>query len=579
MIVHPTIVLGNKGINSITYGDTFNYVHSSYSGVPVLRLQKVGDTSKVYEALSAPVISTTSQPNDTLTMKSANAALILVWSVFEDGYDLTGVIQNNYPINAIDYDLKLYTHRFRNSIPTWDGTTKWLSNQQGWDINAALEIVFNDPGQSHNPWQCWSSSLGPFTCKFNPKNYTSTTPGWEIYLHADTDQPGIYCVRPIASGDSVKFNVQIKFSANKPDPTIVAPKAFSIQSNRWPMQVHQDRYPTRMGLGANWFCTCPPSGQSNAACNPNGWNNDRTLKLYDTDGKLCASKGDYTGIKQLWDFIKGRMLWCNYVTHKAGGLGVIHWDFWYGQKYTQPGLSYIGDSTISRSKCPELWYSDANWTSISSMFLTWMKYAYNGSSPPTFLGDHWLVGAGLRASIWTNAPPKQRTYPDLTIGVKNLIDKIYPLYWAGHRVFYLDSFGPYSTPPQAYAVDLVRKVMVQYPDILLIPEAYSRVDMYSASYPFRDMTPTRSNYSGAGTSAQAPLIWPRAASMVRWQNKGDVQMNPSDVNYPATVEKFKVAYNPGGVAGDCVLANCYSGSPTEFEQAMDIYHKIEIGEL
>jgi len=274
--VRPTIVLGNQGINSITYGDTFNYVHSSYSGVPVLRMQKVGDTSKVYEPLGVPIISTTAQANDTLTMKSANAVLILVSSVFENGYSFAGTVQNDYPTDAIGYDLKLYTHKFRNWIPTWDGSAKWPSSQQGWDINAALEILFNDPGEPVNPWQCWFSSLSPFTCRWNPKNYSSSTPGWEIYLHAETNQPGIYCVRPIPAGGSIKFNVQVHFSASQKDPIVVAPKAFRIQSDRWPLQIRQDLYPTRMGLGANWFCTSPPSGQTNAPNNPNGWNNDRT---------------------------------------------------------------------------------------------------------------------------------------------------------------------------------------------------------------------------------------------------------------------------------------------------------------
>ena len=74
--VKPVIVLGNKGINSITYEDTFNYVHSSYSSAPVLRMQKTGDIAKVYEPLGTPVVSTTNSPKDTFTMTSANVVLV-----------------------------------------------------------------------------------------------------------------------------------------------------------------------------------------------------------------------------------------------------------------------------------------------------------------------------------------------------------------------------------------------------------------------------------------------------------------------------------------------------------------------
>jgi hypothetical protein len=549
----------NKGIASITYGtDPHNYV-SQYSGAPVFRAQKGTDTGKVYEPLGPPVLSTTNTPNDTITMSSPNVVLTVITVAGADGYGFNVKVLNNYPTDIVEWDLKLYTHAFEG-LPTYDGTVSLSNGQNGYDINDALRFVFDDNTQVSNPWQCWFSSLIPISMHFSPKNYPQA---WEVWFNADTNQPGIYCVTQIPAGKSLNFDTQMKFSATQPDPTLTAPTAFSLQKARWPMMVRQDLYPAHSIIGADWLASSPGAGAPPYPNNLNRWNNDPNLMLYDANGQLLAKSGDYSGLKKLASFMIGRIHWCNSRTKAAGGIGVIHWDLYDGQRYAQPGLSYKGDPRVSQVECPELWYSDANYP-IS--VIRQVEEELDSDGTTHMYG--WLTGIGLRASVWTGPPigPNQRTYRTLDEGVQNLLDKIEIAYWAGHRLFYLDSFGPYNTPPQAYAVELIRQVMAVYPDILLIPESYGRDDMYSAGCPWKNT---------ASSSPVVRQIWGTAYAMTRMQNSGTIDMRPGHPNYPATVALMHKMYT----AGDCIIANSYSGTPTEVEQAGTIEAGIKNGTL
>jgi hypothetical protein len=143
---------------------------------------------------------------------------------------------------------------------------------------------------------------------------------------------------------------------------------------------------------------------------------------------------------------------------------------------------------------------------------------------------------------------------------------------------YIDSYGPYNTPPQAYDPALLRQVVAAYPDILLIPEGKAPY-LFSAGYPWMDRVATRQVYSGSGSTPQAAMIWPTAANMMRVQNGGEFNMGPTTQYYQNAVAVMKTAYNKGGPGGDCIIAQCYSGTPTEFEQAAAIWQGIANGTL
>lgn len=585
----PVITLSAaKGVSSILYADAFNFVHTAYSTAPVLRIQKQGDTSKIYEPLGAPVISTTTNPNDTMTMSSANVTMKVVVVTVADGYGF----QVSFPVFAytqaiVDWDLLLYTARFESQIPTWDGTTKWGNGNQGWDPNAALELVFDDQVAPTNPWQVWCSTFGPINVHWAPKNYTSTTPGWQLYITGSTGQAGYYCEFPLAAGFSCDVNVL--FSAVKPDPTVVAPSAFTIQSNRWPVITRRDLFPPKSLFGLNIFCQSATPGTPNPVQNPNGWNGaTTTFNLYDPagSGKLVAEMtGDESGLVALANWIVGRIRWCNHVTYVVcGGVSVIHWDLWDGEEYPQSGTSYVGDPRISRTQCRELWYRSATFpVPIIQQALDNLKWAYNPANPPQpIFCPNLMPGCALRASHWpspamyTNPAPTQYSWQSGPDAVSDLSAKIDRIYWAGFRVFYVDSWGS-TLHPQAYTVDDLRTMMQLYPDILLCPESYDRQDMYSAGYPFRDKFPS------LDSDPQANQIWPgNAHCLMRMENGSGVRMDPGvgllpppqNAPYLNAVRILQRAHD----GGDCPLANCYSGvkqldgtSPTELEQVNTIW--------
>lgn len=575
-----------KGVSSILYGtDPHNYVDTS-STIPVFRAGLNGGT-KNYQALTTVTVTTTTNTNDTLTIVdsgSAIAKVVMVVSAGADSMQWNCTLTNLSTTNTItEWDLKAWSHLFEGA-PATDGVNAWGQSDHGYDINAGQIMGFMDTVQSTNPWQIWCSDDGGISAQ--PINFHfaargSTHPAlWDVYFDPDTSQPGVYDVAPLAPGASYTWVLKTFYYATQQDITTVNPASYSIQATRWPMQVNQTKFPTRKGFGLNFFC----SDGSNYTSNPNGWNNDSTMALYNSDGTLQASTGSYTGLNALWSFISGRTLWCNHITRNAGGIGVIHWDFWWGGRYPQPGVDYIGDPTVSQSVVPEIWYSDANFSPniVTRWVNSAMQYAYNGGNPPAYLGSSWMVGAALRGSLFHLGPPaSQSTYPDLQTGINDLTAKINYLIASpyNHTVFYIDSFGPFNTPPSAYSVDLLRSLMTSFPNVLLIPEAYSRADVFSCSYPWRDLQPTRNTGSGSIFTPQAPLIWNSAACACRFEKKGSIDMTPGSDNYPNAIALAKQAYNVGGSTGDCVIANCYSGTPTEFEQIMALYAGIASGTL
>jgi len=640
-----------KGISAINYQGT-NLVDST-SALPLLRIQKAGDTQKNYIALSGWTVSTTNSPNDTLSATSPSANLTVVAKPLVDGFNFKVTIAFSSSLGAVlDYDLDLYRHRF-HVMPTYDGTVQFTNGDNGFDCNDAMYFICNDSGASSNPWQIWHATLVPTSFHFAPKNYPNPT--WDVYFVPISKVSGV--PDPIllpAVGGSLTFDVQANYSASKPDPLVAAPESISIQSARWPLVVRQDLFPSRSFVGLNVFCK---SG-GNPVSNPNGWNNGASYNLYDPagSGRLVAEMtGDVSGLQTLASWMIGRIQWCNYITYvKCGGISVIHWDMWDGEEYPQSGTSYVGDPRISRTQCRELWYRDANFpVPIISQCLDSLKRAYNPANPsdPTYC-PNLMPGIALRASNWptvngqpmplyTNPPLTQYSLQSQADAIANLSGKIDRVYWAGYRVFYIDSYGN-SFNPLSYAVGPLRTVLASYPDCLFAPEAYNRADMYSCSAPFRDRFPSRS------ADPTASLMWPNSYCLMRMENytggnmyrsaftittavnsftvtvpsgsgilagmtidgnsnipagatvasisgttvtmsvaatgAGTVSTWFTSQYYSAAVDILKRAYNKNnytgpGTAGDMILANCYSGSPTELEQAYAIYQRIASGAI
>jgi hypothetical protein len=573
-----TIALSiGRGIQSIRYGtDPHEYVHPS-STLPFLRAGVDGG-AKQPVPLTKVSLSTTVAPNDTLTLTDALAAIAKVVIWVKPGVDALGLdfsMSNLTSRIFTSWDLLAWKHNF-HSQPKDESGTLWTFEDHGFDCNWPLVLQCED--QSINPWQLWYSDKNLFGMHFATYGELKPTE-WDVYLNGDTHQPGLYTAIPIAAGATLTFNLKAHYYPSKQTPEMVVPGAYSIQAARWPYAVRQDLYSPRLILGENFMAQSPGGGDPIFPENLNRWFNDPNLKIYDaTTGKLCAAEGDYTGLTTLRDKIIGRIHWCVERVIKAGGQGCIHWDLYDAQRWAQPALSYKGNPVISPTECPELWYRDASWP-VSIMEQVTHEWKSDGVNHyPNF-----LVGIALRAASWSNPPPNQSPYHSLETGVADLVAKIKFAYSAGARVFYIDSFGPGTlptggtTPPQAYAVELVRNTLAAWPDTLLIPEAYNRVDVYSGSYPWRDMFPS------VKADPQAHLIWAKSAACVRWQNKGSIQMTPQgsthNPNWKNTVDEFKLAYDQG----DAIQANCFSFTTgteeTEVEQAACIYRGLKEGNL
>jgi hypothetical protein len=284
----------------------------------------------------------------------------------------------------------------------------------------------------------------------------------------------------IPAGTTFSFKLKVAFFLERPDSKVRALSSYSTQSERWPNQLRNDLFPARSLFGFNILAQTPPSGKNWPINNINGWAGDKNLQIYDTDGVLFAQKGIYSGLDQLGKKLCGQVRWANHVAaDKCGAIGVIHWDEYWAGRWPQPGTSYVGDPSYSQVLCPEVWYRDASFpVSIAQQLAVARWQAYDPAVPsvPKQLSPSWIVGAALRGSVFTFPPAKQRTYNSLEEGIADLVKKITPLYYAGYRAYYIDSFGPYRTPPSAYAVELLRGVMQAFPDVLLIPEAYRRFD-------------------------------------------------------------------------------------------------------
>jgi hypothetical protein len=211
------------------------------------------------------------------------------------------------------------------------------------------------------------------------------------------DKDGIW-ILPIPAGTSLSFNLKVNFYSAQQDPAVATPTAFSTQAQRWPYIVRQDLFPGRSLYGAAFYC----ADGTGWVQNPNGWNNEPTMHIYDTDGvMLLASKGDYTGLNRLKNFVVGRCQSANLTAMNADAVGVIHWDALFGGRYPQSGTSYVGDVRAGRILCPELWYRDANFpTSIVQLFVQGMTIDVHGNKWPNM-----IVGHGIRGSIFVPASP------------------------------------------------------------------------------------------------------------------------------------------------------------------------------
>jgi hypothetical protein len=173
------------------------------------------------------------------------------------------------------------------------------------------------------------------------------------------------------------------------------------------------------------------------------------------------------------------------VLREMNAQGMITWDI-EGEEFQHP-ITYVGDPRLLHVLAPEM-------NELADYFFA------------KFRNAGFRVGICVRPQVFTSHPghtPVQSVSPE---PAKALIEKIaYARKRWDATLFYIDSNGDPNSPLDPA---ILRKVTIQFPDVLLIPE-HANLQYYAFSAPFHQL-----RQDSAGTSDHVRKFYPKAFSII-----------------------------------------------------------------
>ncbi|MGH9626830.1 MAG: hypothetical protein ACRD7E_00480, partial [Bryobacteraceae bacterium] len=470
------VTFGPEGLGSLKYRE------EELLGSGTFRVDRVvmkGDTGTAFDAdLTSTIRTDTNRKEVTRQYKWGSVAV--QYAPVGDRLNLTITTTNTSPsiIQSVFYEP--FALKFPAKPKEYDGNTPLLGHNIGSPTvlplsysSGVVALVNEDmkrPLMIGFPWALDRPASTLFPVKVNTGRND---------MYPDS-MPNVN--RPVGPGQSDQFHLSLRFGPEDATAASLAGDAWKRFGAAFPPRLDwTDRRP----IGTLFLATAGEGWRTN----PRGWFHDPQLDVISKSGRNEFRL-------KLNAFIDESIA----VLRDMNAQGMILWDI-EGEEFNH-AITYIGDPRLVSTLAPEM-------DELADQFFA--RYRDAG----------FRVGVCVRPQVFTRVSGNTIEQRESADPARVLIDKIaYARKRWDATLFYIDSNG---TPNFPMDPDVFRKVLEQFPDVLLVPE-HANLRYYAYSAPLRDL-----RRSPAPTTDEVRSIYPNAFSLI---NTAD---GPIDKHYEELV--------------------------------------------